>query len=148
MIAQALEGFKSTHGDYPWTTDSNDLAKALLGWMKFVRSSGSTTFVGLNANDVSAQGPKSFLDATKLNYLGQLPTEANKAPSNVKFTDPWGNAYIYKYRTRASGSWENFGYVLYSTGSDSAGTSVGNDGILTTAIRDSSDNIDNIYSGE
>ena len=148
VIAQALEGFKSAHGDYPWTTDSNDLAKALLGWMKFVRSSGSTTFVGLKANDVSAQGPKSFLDATKLNYLGQLPTEANKAPSNVKFTDPWGNAYIYKYRTGASGSWENFGYVLYSTGSDSAGTSVGNDGILTTAIRDSSDNIDNIYSGE
>lgn len=116
--------------------------------MKFVRSSGSTTFVGVNAKYVSAQGPKSFLDATKLNYLGQLPTEANKAPSNVEFTDPWGNAYIYKYRTSASGSWENFGYVLYSTGSDSAETSVGNDGILTTAIRDLSDNIDNIYSGE
>ena len=88
VIAQALEGFKSAHGDYPWTTDSKDLAKALMGWMKFVRSSGSTTFVGVNANDASAQGPKSFLDVTKLNYLGQLPTEANKAPSNVEFTDP------------------------------------------------------------
>ena len=148
VIAQALEGYKSTHGDYPWAINSEELTKALMGWMKFMRTGSSLTFKEVEADDVSAKGPKSFIDATKLRYSGTLPKAANEAPDDVEFLDPWGSAYVYKYKTSSSGSWNNFGFVLYSKGADGFATAVGPDGIITTSIRNSSNNIDNIYSGE
>lgn len=148
VIAQALEGYKSTHGDYPWATDSTELAKALMGWKTFQRSGTTTTFVDVAPANVSVQGPKSFIDATKLSYNGTLPNAADELPTNVEFTDPWGNAYVYQYRTSADGSWDNFGFVLYSKGGDGADEEVDDDGILDSEHRDHSNNIDNIYSGE
>ena len=148
VIAQALEGYKSTHGDYPWAIDSEELTKALMGWMKFKRTNSVTIFEDVEADDVSAKGPKSFIDATKLRYSGTLPKAANEAPDNVEFLDPWGNAYVYKYKTSGTGSWNNFGFILYSEGADGTASAVGPDGIITTTLRNSSNNIDNIYSGE
>lgn len=146
-IAQALEGYKSTHGDYPWAANGDQLAQALMGWRHFQRgTSGPPAFVPVTS--VPNTGPKSFIDATKLDYSGDLPATANTAPGTGAFVDPWGSEYVYAYRTSTTSSWDNFGYVLYSKGADGADTPVDADGILTPAIRDSSDNIDNIYSGE
>tara|TARA_B110000967_G_C18605618_1_gene421419 strand:- start:61 stop:705 length:645 start_codon:yes stop_codon:yes gene_type:complete len=153
VIAQALEGFKSTHGDYPWTQneegDSADLvlSKALLGWKEFERSGTTTTFKDKSASDVPSSGPKAFVDATKLSTSGTIPSAPTTKPTDLAFTDPWGNEYVYAYKQNTS-SWDNFGFILYSKGADGSATAVGTNGILTTNIRGADDNIDNIYSGE
>ena len=45
-------------------------------------------------------------------------------------------------------TWDNFGYVLYSKGSDNSHVAVSNDGILDATLRQNSKNADNIYAGE
>ena len=148
ILAQALEEFKASNGDYPWLSDNpTELSKALLGWKKFVRAT-NVTFDDKAANEVPSTGPKAFIDPTKLDYAGTLPTTATTAPSNIQFLDPWGQAYVYEYKTGAADAWDNFGYVLYSRGADGEHTPVADDGVLTQAIRDNDLNIDNIYSGE
>ena len=147
VIRQALEGYKLTHGDYPWTTDGDELAKALMGWMKFNRTGTTISFDAVTASDVPANGPKSFIDATKLNYSGTLPAAATTAPGVGLFQDPWGNAYVYQYKTSGTGLWEVFGYHLYSKGGNSLdGTTVADTGVLTRP--QSEDDVDNIYAGE
>ena len=147
VIAQALEGYKSTHGDYPWAADGNELAKALMGWMKFSGSNAAITFASVDATDVPATGPKSFIDPTKMDYSGTLPTAANVEPGTGAFQDPWGNDYLYQYRTSATGSWEVFGYHLYSVGANGEdGTTTAATGVFTRPGGD--EDIDNIYTGE
>lgn len=148
-ISQALEQYKSANGDYPWTTDSVELTKSLMGWKKFVRNGTSVSFVDKGTNEVSdVSGPKSFIDPSKLSTTGTIPTSATTKPTDLKLTDPWGNDYVYLYKTSSTGSWDNFGYVLYSKGSDGTHTAVGLDGIIETTDRNDSKNIDNIYAGE
>ena len=142
VLGQALEGYKSAHGDYPWTSNANELAQALMGWWKF--EDGDF----LEVTSVPATGPKSFIDPTRLDYSGTLPASVSDAPGTGAFRDPWGEEYVYEYKTSATGSWDNFGFVLYSKGPDGEDSPVGGDGVLTPTIRDSSNNIDNIYSGE
>ena len=148
VIAQALEGYKSTHGDYPWAADGDELAQALMGWWKFDGTTSPATFVVVSASEVPTAGPRSFIDPSKLSYSGTLPTALNEAPGTGAFTDPWGNEYVYKYKTSATDSWDTFGFVFYSKGADGVSVEVGADGVLTSDIRNSATNIDNIYSGE
>ena len=58
-------------------------------------------------------------------------------------------AYVYA-KSSTSNTWENFGYVLFSKGSDSNSTlgSIATDGIIDPDHRTTDANIDNIYSGE
>ena len=155
-ISQSLEQYKSVNGDYPWVTGTNEVArakefaKALMGWKEFLQS-GTSTGSGVTYEDkvdVPSSGPRSFIDPEKLSYSGILPTESNEKPTDLYFTDPWGNEYIYKYKSSASGDWNNFGYVLYSKGSDSSHVAVSIDGILDATLRQNSKNADNIYAGE
>ena len=155
-ISQSLEQFKSVNGDYPWITGTNEVArakefaKALMGWKEFSRS-GISAGSGITYEDkvdVPSSGPRSFIDPEKLSYSGILPTESDVIPADLYFTDPWGNEYIYNYRTPASGAWNNFGYVLYSKGSDNNHAAVAGNGILDATLRQNSKNADNIYAGE
>ncbi|HBM85616.1 MAG TPA: hypothetical protein DD423_02310 [Opitutae bacterium] len=147
VIAQALEGYKSTHGDYPWAADGDELAKALMGWMKFSGPNAAITFGSVGASDVPATGPKSFIDPSKMDYSGTLPTAANVEPGTGAFLDPWGNDYVYQYKTSATGNWEVFGYHLYSVGENGEdGTTTAATGVFTRPGGD--DDIDNIYTGE
>lgn len=147
VIAQALEGYKSTHGDYPWAADSEALAKALMGWMAFSGSGSSMTFVTVNSADVPTSGPKNFIDPTKLDYSGSLPDAANEEPGSGAFLDPWGNPYVYKYKTSAADSWEVFGFHLYSVGENGTdGTTTAATGVMTRPAGE--DDADNIYAGE
>ena len=145
-ISQAIEQFKSVNGDYPWTNDvegedpSIVLSKSLLGWKEFVSSGNTTTFQ--DKTSVPTSGPEGFIDATKLSINGTLPTGATK-PTNVEFTDPWGNEYLYLYKENAS--WDNFGYVLYSKGPDGSSETVPDTGIRPAVT---GKDVDNIYAGE
>ena len=152
IISQGLEQYKSVNGDYPWVTGDNEVArarefaKALLGWKEFDQSGSSVVYI--DKTNVPSIGPRAFIDPGKLSYSGTLPIDSDEMPTNLNFTDPWGNEYIYRYRTSASGAWDNFGYVLYSKGSDNSHVAVSNDGILDATLRQNSKNADNIYAGE
>ena len=149
IISQSLEQYKSVNGDYPWVNGKpEEFAKALMGWKEFDQSGSSVNYI--DKANVPSKGPRAFIDPKKLSYSGILPTESNEMPTNLKFTDPWGNEYIYKYRISApiDSAWENFGYVLYSIGSDSSHVAVSSDGILDVTLRQNPQNVDNIYAGE
>ena len=130
LMAQALGSFKNKHADFPWaeTTpedSAKELFKALTGWKKFDYSApGSPAFVDKTTAEVPAQGPKPFIDTSKLNYIEtSAPYDfnpeitGNTSPANHLLIDPWGNPYRYYYKTGPTG-WENFGFVLYSMGPD------------------------------
>ena len=163
VIAQALESYKSTHGDYPWTTNGDvssatqhgeRLFDALIGWTTFERTGNVTTMNELESADVPSNGPKSFLDPSKLSYSGSdLPDSPNTPPSRDNyFTDPWGIPYVYVYgKSSTANSWEIFGYHLYSRGADGDHDTASinaSTGVQDSDYRDQDENIDNIYSGE
>ena len=149
IISQSLEQYKSVSGDYPWVNDNpREFAKALMGWKEFKQSASSVVYI--DKTNVPSIGPRAFIDPKKLSYSGTLPIDSDEKPTNLNFTDPWGNEYIYKYRISAptNSDWENFGYVLYSKGSDNSHVAVSIDGILDATLRQNSKNADNIYAGE
>lgn len=153
VISQSLEIFKSVNGDYPWTTGSSnevdrakELAKALMGWKEFDRSGSSVNY--RDKVIVPSSGPRAFINPAKLSYSGTLPSKNNEMPTDLYYMDPWGNAYVYNYRTSNVGNWDNFAYVLYSKGSDGSHIAVASNGILETTLRQNSKNVDNIYAGE
>ena len=155
IISQGLEQYKSVNGDYPWVTGSSnevnrakELAKALMGWKEFDRSGSSVDYIDKDEDAVPSSGPRAFIDPEKLSYSGTLPSNNNVMPTDLYYTDPWGNSYVYEYRTSTASSWDNFGYVLYSKGSDNSHVEVSSDGILNATLRQNSKNIDNIYAGE
>ena len=161
LMVQALESFKSKHADFPWAEPDEDesakeLFKALAGWKKFDYSTpDSTEFADKTTSEVPAQGPKPFLDISKLNYIETGAPEdfnpeisGNTLPDSHLFIDPWNNPYRYYYKTGSGGDWENFGFVLYSMGPDGEHSPVDTDGILTETIRNDALNLDNIYPAE
>ncbi|MFU8848825.1 MAG: prepilin-type N-terminal cleavage/methylation domain-containing protein [Opitutales bacterium] len=166
MIAQALESFKNTHGDYPRAesdveSSADELFKALLGWKKY--DSASAAFVDKTTSEVPAQGPNPYLDISKLTYVDAAEPEefnpeitSNTKPENYRLLDPWGNPYRYYYKQSATdNNWENFGYMLYSAGPDGKDQMPGSwDGLLSPNVLNTTDsngdaiNLDNIYAGE
>ncbi len=157
VIAQALGEFKSTYGDYPWvsgdptsTANAEKLLLALTGFATLERdsTSGNVTLVEID----SGGARKSFLDPTKMSLSQNFgnPTLAADL-TGIYFTDPWGNPYAYVYaKSSTATTWESFGYVLFSEGSDSNSNlgSIATDGIIDPDHRKEDANIDNIYSGE
>lgn len=157
MIAQALEQFKLTYGDYPWiagdpTEDANAdangnaLLEALTGWKVLSASGGTPELQDVAADD----GPKqSFIDPTKLTTNTDYPSGK---PSNIRFLDPWGKPYAYVYgKTAGGGTWQNFGYILFSLGADGEHERTGFEaatGIIDPATYRTGKNTDNIFEGE
>ena len=161
-ISQALETYKSKHGDYPWVSlksvasdddvnnSSHGLMKTLVGWQAVDESQVGDT---MNYNGQVFNGAKSVLDVSKLSLSVSWPaTDPEQSPSlGTRLIDPWGNAYVYIYKdSEDSTKWERFGYILLSRGPDGKASSSGIDegkGELST-FRDEEDNIDNIFAGE
>ncbi|ADE56026.1 prepilin-type N-terminal cleavage/methylation domain-containing protein [Coraliomargarita akajimensis] len=153
VLAQALEAFKTHHGDYPWTNPSKNgglteeqvLSKALLGYMEFRKdSSGNVSF--MRKQGIPNSGPKSFMDPTKIEFIGSMPKQVTQEP-DIKFVDPWGGVYQYKYKH--VDNWENFGFVLYSTGADlNQQGYFENNGLINLNNKTNSANKDNILYGE
>ncbi|MEO0509627.1 MAG: type II secretion system protein [Verrucomicrobiota bacterium] len=160
-ISQALEQFKVRYGDYPWveeTTDpdgdpvtlsnpnANALLKALIGWTRLERNGQIVSM----SPDLLTQ-TEGFLDTSNLflsSENGELP--ANGVPDEeIYILDPWGNPYVYIY-DRSSATWDNFGYVLMSSGPDGnvALQSADQDGLIDQNWREVANNVDNIYAVE
>ena len=143
LISESLFRFHNTHGDYPITegaeNNSITLSKALLGWKIFQ----ATPPKMVDLKDVPSEGVTSFIELSKILYEGNLPVSDQIMPSNVRFIDPWGNAYVYAYKE--SKDWDNFSFVLYSKGPDGKDAKLGQEGILNSEFKNLDKNIDNIY---
>ena len=173
ILAQAIEQFKNSQsgGDYPWTADGNPdnaenhgelLFKALTGWFKY--DSSTQNFRTKTSAEVPANGPKSFIDITKLTYVDTSewnPDDPDWSLANPSidqtsfededyaFVDPWGHYYVYLYaKSATSTAWEFFGFHLFSKGPDAELSTSGmspTTGILNKTFKDQDENIDNLY---
>ena len=153
MIAQALEEFKLTYGDYPWVSEEADpttgyanakrLTLALTGFAIFNHTGGTVSL----ENITSGSARKSFIDVERLNFSQDFgnPSSASDL-ADVFLVDPWRRPYVFVYN-KGVGSWDNIGYVLFSKGPDGA-SSLGS--IVSSGIIDltAPEDIDNIYPGE
>lgn len=156
VLSLALERFKSVHGDYPWIDEEpHELLKSLIGRKEFSGSGTSARFEDIS--ELPQAGAQSFIELSQLSVadssepepeplpIDELSESPDEVPEGWVFTDPWGNPYVYIYRTGIGGAWENFGYVLFSQGPDGESEPVPGSGIREpVADRD----IDNIYAGE
>ena len=77
-----------------------------MGWKIFQGNPGQM----VDLKDVPPEGVTSFIELSKILYEGNLPFSDKIIPSNVRFIDPWGNAYVYAYKE--SKEWDNFSFVL------------------------------------
>lgn len=90
VLGAALESYRRTHGDYPRTEEEAQLLRALLGRRGPVA-------------DAVIPG-RALIEAARFTIAGDV------------LLDPWGQAYVYAYKTTAP--WSNPSYVLYSAGPD------------------------------
>ena len=124
VLSTALETYKRAYGDYPRTGDGAKLVQALLGRK------------GPTDQDIAG---RSLLEVTRFTFANSADPTTNPAAVLV---DPWGQPYVYAYRTEAP--WSNSSHVLYSMGPD------GNDfsRLLTGGFPDASNpaNLDNLYA--
>ena len=157
-ISQAIEQFKSRHGDYPWhksdETDTNKtLLYALTGRLLLKDPDPNDSVTEIKAVLITDQNQidknLKFLDDTKFST-----TEAGGATTNL--LDPWGNPYIYWYKwDNAPDAWDVFGYHLYSTGpnGNSANTAIKtkintSTGVIDDDFRDTANAQGIIFAGE
>lgn len=170
VLAQALEQFKSRYSDYPWHDsgagdyptpsggkDNNTmLLYALTGRMKMERV---TDGAGLTKVEISKVDDK--LDAAAVVSRPQfIETSKFKTSGDTnepnQLLDPWGNPYIYMYKTEGSSNdWEVYGYHLYSTGpngaeaNDSIKVEIDSStGVMNSDIREIADAEGIIFAGE
>lgn len=144
-ISRGLEQFKTRYGDYPHIAETSTAAnattllRALTGWSRLEKTGPATSAMV----DQTVQR-ESFIDVGRLTLSDDFPEGA--APADIAILDPWDNPYIYIYNVSGT-SWENFGYVLMSSGPDGLVTlgSAGSDGLIDQAWKDSPANVDNLY---
>jgi prepilin-type N-terminal cleavage/methylation domain-containing protein len=130
-IAQALEQYRRTYGDYPQTGDFPEAAPtrddpliANRAQSKLFNAlTGVFGPVALTASD-RLKGPE-FIDASALTV--EAPEEAVSRPEDrqarpevaAALLDPWGRRYLYYYkRASAALAWTASSYWLYSAGPD------------------------------
>jgi len=90
LLGAALEDYRRTQGDFPRTGDGTQLLHALLG------RRGPAADQVINGRAV--------IESARFSIAGEV------------LLDPWGQAYVYVYKTTAP--WSNPSYVLYSAGPD------------------------------
>jgi type II secretory pathway pseudopilin PulG len=132
-IAQALTQYKLQYGDYPQTDQPKDLFDALTGK------------IGPGPKLPHLQPPgKNFI--ANLSQLTVLAPEklGSSAYGDNSLMDPWGNPYLYVYKT-PPGSWTNPSYVLFSSGPDGKHTLPMVDSRGFPPSSPTSDDTDNIY---
>lgn len=184
LIVQGLEEYKKFYGDYPETGPSiANSHRVTLGTSGVSAGPGATTAQArlLNAligvygpnNFVTRLNGPSFIDVGKLtleipfssptlttpNQMATFGVATGLPPTktavNNCLVDPWGNRYMYFYKTATTAAqagrpspWIPSTYILYSVGPDGASTTLPNTntGIYTGTTQTSNDNADNIYA--
>lgn len=173
MIAQALEEFKLTYGDYPVVSeglkpdgasdDSSEidgkansrlLTQALAGFLYVEQGPSKGTRVMTEVDNA-----KTFIDTEKMNFSEDFgaPLTYAQLNENSFLVDPWREPYIYVCnKGKADNNWNNAGYVLFSKGPDRAavlknGTAnddIQEDGIIDQTHLSQPENVDNIYPNQ
>ncbi|MGJ3244013.1 MAG: prepilin-type N-terminal cleavage/methylation domain-containing protein [Opitutales bacterium] len=155
MLATALEDYRSKRGDYPWINrnpsaaagreqGAHQLFRALTGWRRVNEDTNYDTprNYRFDANQLALSDPA---------YDPNTSAEAIP-PSTVFPVDPWGNPYVYLYKTPGDGtSWTNPGYLLMSLGEDGqinlAGLNVTTGQVDWSEFLARETNVDNIIQG-
>jgi len=177
-LSQSLEEFKRRYGDYPATgpSDANDQRVTFNANGVSPGPGLNTTPARLFNSLIGVYGPAGFntrlngpvmVEVTNLTLeipfsTPTSPTNNNRATfavatgtppakiaQNNSFLDPWGNRYLYFYKTTVDSTlWKADGtYVLYSTGPDGASTLRPNNiGLYTGTNKTGGDNADNLYA--
>lgn len=99
VVAAALESYRLQQGDFPRTDDGAMLLQALIGRR------------GPGRDPIES---RAFLELARFEISDGLDPQVD---ARARLTDPWGQPYVYAYRTPPS-NWANPGYVLYSKGPD------------------------------
>lgn len=164
VLAQGLERYRQTYGDYPWTTGNNgfhDLYAALIG-MQSVRGEPFPT-TGGTAKRQHFVDPGA-LSVGRIDRMEPVVVRPEMAGDTVLtldsefgrhfFVDPWGSPYIYLYRSSPTDGWQRRGYILLSLGPSGAALRPGSleahgipsSGILPPGYRDQPNAYDNIFA--
>ena len=162
-LSQALEAYKAQYGDYPRSAGSNVAKVDPAGTQNPKATDGPgvlfNALVGklgpYNASTGSAAviAGRSFVELSKytLQETEKLP-EAGANAVDKAFLDPWGNRYLYYYKTGTPSQWtKNSGYILLSVGplvdeNGASGIAVSPDGTYT--VSDETNEADNIYANK
>ena len=149
LKAQALEAYKLQYGDYPqigrYTTataptaasNSNQpglLFNALMGKLGPIHNTFNNTL------------GKAFVEPSKLSTINaDYPAASGNTLVANAFIDPWGRAYLYSYRTSATGGggWLKPSYYLYSVGPTNNHDAPDATGTVTY---ETANNADNLYA--
>jgi prepilin-type N-terminal cleavage/methylation domain-containing protein len=158
-LSQALEMYKLQYGDYPQTgTVNNSAATKDASGVPIAASATDGPGILFNAL-TGKRGPlpgetpvdgKAYVDLARLTL--QSPTTMPAAGANTvanAFVDPWGNRYLYYYKTVTSTQWTKTpSYILLSVGPGEVTgvSSVAPDGSITKTT--SGDELDDIYANE
>jgi type II secretory pathway pseudopilin PulG len=157
-LSQALEMYKLQYGDYPQTGMIADLVAV----PPTTPDSSKVQYRFFNAL-AGKLGPtlapitsgKCFVDLARFSLFSteskDMPTPTGSTPVANAFLDPWGQTYVYYYKTVTTGvqAWTSPSYVLFSFGpdGDKADVDITAAGVVQydTATMDPK-NLDNIYA--
>jgi hypothetical protein len=119
-LAQALAEYQRDHGDFPLAGATADESARRL-------HAALAELPGAPAAPVAGAGP---------------------GAEGTAFVDPWGNAYVYSYRSAPGAEWRPAGVILFSAGPD--GRNLGPDaaGRFEGGRRGMPVNADNVYADE
>jgi prepilin-type N-terminal cleavage/methylation domain-containing protein len=139
-LSQALEMYKLQYGDYPQTGNATNASlsstAASTTDAQGILFNALTGKRGPTAAEVKIDG-KSFIDTSRFSLQvvpsstdtsAGLPLAGKNTVANG-FVDPWGNRYLYYYKTGTSAQWNKTpSYILLSVGPDET---TGIDTVLT-----------------
>ncbi len=144
LIRQGLEAFRSDFGDYPLTGDCATL-NASAG--PFAGTAEVKVFNALTGRIDARLRPLPGGGKRYLNPQGFSVVVSDEAPDPASpddvlnaLLDPWGNPYIYRYRSSPTAVWRSSTCLVYSLGPDGR-ESAPNDGAWDGAASVNRDNI-------
>ena len=145
-LSQALEMYKLQYGDYPraaganvaTTTTPNTTDGPGILFNSLAGKLGPSAWDAVNSvfKSPAPINGKVFVDLARLTLQvpDSLPSTTTTTSVANAFVDPWGNRYLYYYKTGAtSGVWTAPTYVLLSVGPDEPPSGVDTAPSVTTA---------------
>ena len=121
-IRQGLEAFRADFGDYPLTGACPTLPAATppIGGTAEVKVFNALTGrLDARLRPLPGRG-KRYLNPHGFSFASRDDTPDPASPEEVlnAFLDPWGNPYIYRYRSSPAAVWRAPACLVYSRGPD------------------------------
>lgn len=142
-LSQALEMYKLQYGDYPRAAGANLAASTTPAsatdgpGVLFNALVGKLGPYSFSTSSAAQLNGKVFVDIARLSLQDPSALPSTTTTTNVAnaFVDPWGNRYLYYYKTgTTSAQWNTTpSYVLLSVGMDDEPAGVDTAPTVTTA---------------